>query len=493
MRFAKQIGVLLAVILSGACSKNYLNLNPISAYSAGSFYKTQSDFELANAGIYNKLQGLYNYVIPFMLESRSDNTASLVSNLATYDWGNYASFTDNPLTGTTQTVWQGYYTVINAANEVLDQIGQGSFTDTARQRYLTGEARFLRGFAYFQLGWMYGGVPIIDHEMTTAQILVTGRASQDATLDSATTDLQAGVSMLPQAWPLATDLGRATSYAAEGILARLYLFQKNFPAALPLLKDIISSGRYSMAASYPNCFLNTYNNSPEQVFQIQFLSGNVGQGTALPTWSVPLNIKSPMFPQGGNSIFLTLTHDLYLSYEPGDGRRDFTIQHGYTNTANQVDTTTCFYIKFAHGTVPTSYTDWGVNLPILRYTDVELMYAEVLNEAGYTPGGEAFNILNTVRARAELPTLTAATVPNQAAFRNTLFHERRMEFAGEYLRWFDLVRSGTALQVINTLLATPAEGGGAYTMKATNILFPIPGIELTINTNPTYMYQNPGY
>ena len=485
------VAALLFVL--GSCSKSYLNLVPISNYSSAGFYKTQADFELANAGIYSKLQGLYNYYIPFMLESRSDNTASMVSNLATYDWGNYASFTDNALTPTTQIAWQGYYTVINAANAVLDQIDKGSFTDTVRQRYLKGEARFLRGFAYFQLGWMYGGVPLIDHVKTAAEVLVIARSSQAATLAFAVTDLQQAASMLPSAWPQAADLGRATQYAAMGILARLYLFQKDFVSAQPLLKSIIASGKYTPAARYANCFLNQYNNSSEQVFQIQFVSGNVGQGTSLPTWSVPQSIKSPMFPQGGNSIFLTLTHDLYNSYEPGDVRRDFTIQHGYTNTANQVDTTTCFYIKYAHGAVPASYTDWGVNLPILRYTDVQLMYAETLNEAAYDPSGEAFTILNAVRARAGIRALTSSDLPDQASFRTALFHERRVEFAGEYLRWFDLVRSGTAMQVINTLLATSQEGNGLYQMKATNILFPIPALELKTNPDTRYMFQNPGY
>jgi len=494
MRLIKHTGPLLLVVIAlVSCNKNYLDLNPISNYNSAGFYKTQSDFELANAGIYNKLQGLYNYNIPFMLESRSDNTASLVSNLATYDWGNYASFTDNALTNTTQVAWQGYYAVINAANAVLDQIDKGDFTDTVRKRYLKGEAFFLRGFSYFQLGWMYGGVPLIDHEMTTDEILVTGRSTQSETFALAIKDLESAGAMLPPVWPQVADLGRATSYAAEGILARLYLFQSNFSAAKPLLQDIIGSGKYTMATSYPNCFLDQYDNSPEQVFQIQYLSGNLGQGTALPTYSVPYPIKSPLFPSGGNSIFLTLPHDLYNSYEPGDTRRDFTVSHGYTNTSGQVDTTTCFYIKFAHGTIPTSNSDYGVNLPILRYTDVQLMYAETLNEEAYDPSGQAFGILNAVRARAGLSPLTAATIPDQSAFRSALFHERRVEFAGEYLRWFDLVRSGTAMQVINTLLATPEEGGGLYKMKPTNILFPIPQVELTINPNTKYMFQNPGY
>src|SRR5690606_17323278 len=99
-----------------------------------------------------------------------------------------------------------------------------------------------------------------------------------------------------------------------------------------------------------------------------------------------------------------------------------------------VDSATQLFVKFAHGTVPVDNLDNDVNFPILRITDIQLMYAEVLNEQGYEPDGEAFTRLNAVRSRAGLEALTAAELPDQATFREALFAERRLEFACEALR-----------------------------------------------------------
>ena len=97
--------------------------------------------------------------------------------------------------------------------------------------------------------------------------------------------------------------------------------------------------------------------------------------------------------------------------------------------------------------------DWGVYLPILRFTDVKLMYAEVLNEEAYSATGEAFNIINQVRARANLTPLSSTTTPDKAAFRNAIIKERRVEFAFEGLRWMDIIRWGIAMDVMNAKLS----------------------------------------
>jgi len=486
------IGFLLSSFLTiGTSCSDSLDLNPISSYNAGSFYKTQSDFKLAVVGIYDKFQDLnyYSYT-PFCMEGRSDN----VTTDTGYDAGTYSKFIDDATTGATSAFWQNNYQMIDRCNAVLDKIDAGTFTDEKYKAFYKGEAYFFRGIAYFQLGFLYGGVQLIDKQKTIEEIKLIARSTQDETFAFAAKDLTQAISLLPTTWPIAsTELGKATKYAAEGILARLYLFQKKFTAAKPLLSDIISSGKYTMATNYGDCFLDKYDNSPEHVFQVQYKSGNVGEGDIIPVVSVPEVIVSPMFPQGGGSPFMYVSSDLYDSYETGDTRRDFTIQKGYTQKSGVIDLVTKFYIKFAHGTIPATKDDWEVNQPILRYTDVKLMYAEVLNEEGYSANGEAFSILNSVRKRAGLADLTATQVPDQAAFRAAMLKERRVEFAGEYLRWFDLVRSGNAVSVMNTFLQRPENGSGRYSMKATQIIFPIPQYELDINKDTKIIWQNPGY
>ena len=123
-----------------------------------------------------------------------------------------------------------------------------------------------------------------------------------------------------------------------------------------------------------------------------------------------------------------------------------------------------------------------------------MMYAECLNEEGYVTNGEAFNILNQVRARAGLQPLTSVTVPNQQAFREAIIQERRVEFAFEGLRWIDLVRWGIAQEVINEHFLAEDEGGGRYFMDGDyRYIFAIPNDEITRYNNESIMWQNPGY
>jgi len=485
------ISILLSSLLMICVScSDELDLSPISSYNADSFYATQSDFELALNGAYDELQDLYSYSeISFCEEGRSDNVLTETN----YDAGILSRFTDDETTDALEAIWQGFWKLIDRCNAILDQIDNGSFDDAAYQNYYKGDALFLRGFAYFQLGWMYGGVPLIDHQMTSDEIKVTARSSQDETLAFAATDLNSAASLLPSTWPSSSELGKATKYAAEGILARLYMFQSNFSSAKTLLSDIIISGNYTMATDYSYCFLDAYDNSPEHVFQIQFASGDNGEGNVLPVVCAPEYIVSNMFPQGGGSPYLHVSHDLYDSYASNDIRRDFTIQLGYTDKSGIVDNVSCFYIKYNHGTIPSTKDDYEVNLPILRYTDVKMMYAECLNEEGYSSTGDAFTVLNSVRSRAGLDAYTATDLSDQDSYRNAIFQERRWEFACEWLRWFDLIRSGNAQTVMNTFLERSENGNGTYSMQDFQKIFAIPQYELDINGDTNYMWQNPGY
>ncbi len=473
------------IVINTSC-KDYLDLNPISSYNAGSFYSTQSDFSLAVNGAYSELQSLYENNLFYTLEARCDNV-----NINTdYDYGIVSKFTDDATTSELLTIWERFWVLVDRCNAIIDQIDGGTFDDESYRSYYKGEAYFLRGYAYFQLGCLYGGMPIVDHQMKVSEIKTTVRSTQAETFAFAASDLQQAAELLPESWS-SSELGKATKYAAEGILARLYLFQGEYSDAKPLLADIISSVNYEMASSYENCFLDSYDNSPEHVFHIQFTSG--GQGNAVPEASAPEQIVSDLFPQAGKSSFLQVSDDLYDSYEDGDLRRDITIQKGYTNNAGVVDTVTCFYVKYAHGTMGTSKYDCDVNLPILRYTDVKLMYAEVLNEESYNATGDAFAILNEVRSRAGLSPLSSSGVPDQDTFRSALMQERRGEFAFEALRWFDLIRTGKALSVINTFLSRTDQESGKYQMQDYQAIFAIPQDELNNNPDTEYMWQNPEY
>jgi len=128
----------------------------------------------------------------------------------------------------------------------------------------------------------------------------------------------------------------------------------------------------------------------------------------------------------------------------------------------------------------------GFDLPVLRYADVLLMYAEALNEGAYSNdvNGRAFTVLNAVRNRAEATPYTAADLPDQKSFREAVWLERRLEMPLENHRWFDLLRTG---QAINALAAVGLQ------ISANDLLYPIPESEVLIMDNPVGFPQNPGY
>ncbi len=482
------LGLSVVLLLFLSSCEDFLDLAPVSEYNSANFYQSQKDFELAMNGAYAELQALSDNRIPLNLEARSDN----VQTNQGYDPGELSRFLDNASTPSVEDIWEGFWRVIDRSNAIIGNIEGVTFEDEEMKTHLTGEAYFLRGYSYFQLGWLYGGMPIIDHPMSVAEIKQTARTTQQQTLDFALTDLQKAAELLPEEWA-GKYTGKATRFAAKGIMARVHLFQQNPAAAKPLLEEIINSGKYEMFDNYADCFVDKFDNGKEHVFQIQYNSGGVGEGNELVFTSAPQNIRSDLFPQGGRSIALRVSNNLYETYEPGDIRRDFNIQKGFVDNTGSVDTVSLFFIKYAHGSIPADNTDYEVNVPVLRYTDVLLMYAEILNKEGYLPDGEAFNILNSVRARAGLGALTSLELPDQVSFENELMQERRLEFAYEYLRWFDLLRTGKAFNTMNAFLDLPEEGGGRYTMEEYQRIFAIPNDELNVNLNREVMYQNPGY
>jgi hypothetical protein len=336
-------------------------------------------------------------------------------------------------------------------------------------------------------------VPLIDHVISVDETLQKARSTQDETFDFAISDLQEGMNLLPEEWT-GSDLGRVNKYGAEGILARLYMFRSNFSAAKPLLKDIIDSGKYAMEEEYVNCFTDSHDNGPERVWEAQFTGGQLGEGQTFTSNCLPEGYSGDIMPFSGFSSAMYVSLDMADAYEEGDLRKDVSI---VTNVmVKGVMETKYHYIrKFSHyeAYTPKSQSDWAINLPILRYTDVLMMYAECLNEEGYVADGEAFSIINAVRARAGLDPLTSSTVSDQDAFRNALIHERRVEFAFEGLRWFDLVRWGIAKETMNAHFATEDEGSGRYSMEDYQTIFAIPANEMSRYNNEEVMWQNPGY
>lgn len=482
------LGLLIATtaLLATGCNKE-LELTPQSDYNTEDFYKTASDFRQALFGAYGGLRSVHGFDYPMMMESLSDN----VNTMQNTTNNPLARFGFTPGDDRILNVWSAYWTVINRANNILDQIDAGDFPNELVRTIMRGETRFIRGYCYFQLGWIFGGMPMIDRRMSAEEIATIPRRTQEETFAFAAADLAAAAEVLPEHQG-GDNVGRVTKFAAKAILARMHLFMGEPESAKPMLEEILAYDGLSPYENFADCFLNTRDNGSEHVFQIQYTSGLNSQGNPLVYSLVPENLRSEQFPQGGRSTWLAVSNDLYAAYDTSDLRRDLTIQKGYTSSNDVVDSLTLIYIKYAHGTVPPNSVDNDVNFSIVRITDVQLMYAETLNELGYVPDGEAFALLNRVRQRAGVDSLTALDAPDQETFREAIFEERRLEFACEALRWFDIVRQGPvkATEIMAAFLARAEEGGGQISFDNKYLLMPIPASEL--RTNPI-LEQNPGY
>ncbi len=341
------------------------------------------------------------------------------------------------------------YQIIARTNQILALIDGVDF-DAATKKNLKGQALFLRAYAYFELVRYFNTAPLHLTPVTVRQEAALPLATAAELYAQIEKDaLEAATSLLPKS---TQEPGRATSGAAKTLLANVYINQKKWAQAEPLLKEVVASNEYSLIPNYADAFsTSTANkNNKESVFEVQFLEGSAGlNGSFLynflprpisPAEIAPITGTSnpqPLDGEGNN----TPTPDIIAAYEPGDTRKDASI--GYVTLSGSERKNKVYpYIK-KYAKPHALHGNHGINWPIYRYSEVLLLLAEALNEQGKT--SEAAPYLNQVRNRAGLANTTAAS---QADMRQAIYRERRVELAFENKRWFDLVRTGRAVEVI---------------------------------------------
>lgn len=454
-------------------------------------------------GAYNDLRSYSVHVDAFVAATsiRSDDAdkgstaADGGADLISYD-----NFPVLPSSARANSLWTGFYGLINKCNNVLYQVGTNTaITATDANKLQTqAEARFLRGYAYFNLVRFFGRVPLIDtlYQDPAAQNNIP-QSSATALYAFIEKDLSFAAEYLPLSWE-AKFVGRLTKGAANGMLAKVYLTQGKWAQAMATANLVITSNQYDLSTPYTKIFSEDGENSKESVFEvqaradannqtaqgIQYTSIQGVRGTGI--WDLGWGWNSP-------STYLD------AAYEAGDPRRTRTIL--YTSTA------TTAYQSIYGEAIPTGlpnprynnkvYTNpavrasvgsrfgWWMNVRILRYADVVLMYAEAAAEMGNTT--EALAKLEMVRGRARagnasiLPTVTTT---DQGLLREAIRRERRVELAMEHDRFFDLVRWGIAGTVL------PAAGKTAFSASR-DALLPIPQTQIDLSKG--VLTQNPGY
>ncbi len=487
MRYKNLIAILLAVFTYQSCSKDFIELAPISNMNSASFYKSQADFNLAVNAAYSTFQttGMFNQCMYIFGEMHSDNTETTWLPGNSFDLESVYTFQMNSANTWIHNAWNDMYSMILRCNLVLDRIEGAEMDATIKNRF-KGEVSFLRGLTYFYLVQLYGGVPLILKETSVQEAYQFGRASVDEIYAQIILDLKNAEGWLPdRTGYTALNIGRATSGAAQGILAKVYLTRKDYPNAKVYLEKVMAQG-YDLLPAYAQLWDLKHENSIESIFEVQYKKGGFGTGSPFANRFAPRFSVNTIVAVGSTGSENSPTADMENAYEAGDLRKDISMAPGFVDPKTKLYTRFRYVKKYQD--VPFADWDSDNNWPVLRYADVLLMYAEVLNETGFQADGQAFQLLNRIRTRAGLPPKTSGNsnpnlkVSSQQAFRLAVEQERRVELAFENHRLYDLLRTGRMIEVLS------AKG---YKVSTKDLVLPIP-LEV-IQSNPEKITQNPGY
>lgn len=496
----------LASVVAG-CSKNFLEVKPQGQTTE---VLALTDPEAATklvGGVYNTLYlgGFGSTTVGFLWALANDvasDDADKGSSPGDFgDLGQIDNFTYTPNNFIFNNIWSGHYSGIVAANKAIDILGKSTIDEAAKTR-LTGEARFLRGFYYFNLVRFFGGVPKIisvplpsEGNSDPLNTRATAAEIYSAVID----DLQFAVDNLPEKGNAATQVGRVNKAVAQAYLAKVYLYQKNWQKVLELSNAIITSGQYALVTDYNLIFREKsvggqggVNNS-ESIFEVQ-TGINLGENAVSPLFS---NGQGPRGRGGWNDLgfgFNTPTTDLVSAYEAGDTRRNASIIFITPTVAGNSPGTVLwdgfripskdsvenerYSYKPYHSTIAESpqvnanKDTKPKNIRLMRYAEVLLMYAEAASMLGNADG---LVKLNLVRSRANLP----ATTLSQA----NVWSERRTELAMEQDRFLDLVRQGRAGAVLRA--------HGKPFVDGKHEVFPIPQAQRDLSGGR--LIQNPNY
>ena len=478
---------LIAIALLGfsfsSCS-DFLEQNPQTDLSENDFYKTADDILSAVNGAYSSLQegDIYGNWYVFG-EIPSDNTRNQLSGSVTTQ-NEFDQFYIDTQNSMIANFWKAAYKVINRTNTILGRIDGIEINTELANRYKL-ECKFIRALMYFNLVRVYGDVPLVLKEISISESYDILREPKENVYNQIIADLKEAQD-LPVSYSTAED-GRATQGAAKALLANVYMTLHKYAEAETILAEIINSGRYSLLENtpgslnidgYKNVFSPVNHNSKEGIFEIQFLKGGYGEGSNYANNFAPENSGTNVVAvgsTGGNNI---PEMDIYNAYEEGDLRRDFSMSLGYyDNRKNNEWVESRYVCKFMD--VPYQNNDASNNYPVIRYADVILMYAEALNQNGKT--AEACKYLNMTRRRG-FGYQTTETSPvdlqttDKAQFALMVEQERRVELAFENHRWFDLIRTGRAVEVMRSK---------GFSLNETNLICPIPQKQIDVNPKLT--------
>lgn len=469
--------------------EDFLDIRPVSqsiavddADNDSTFtYKTASEVEAALGGLYAEFRNEYFELDYFVNgDAQSDDAYAGADNPANFQIDEFRIDATNT---NVSRDWAYLYSTIGKANEIINNVERvpDQSLSNARKAEIKGEASFIRAFMYFELVRLWGDVPIQLTEIRTVSaellpeiypIMFPARSPQVEVYSQIITDLEFALGSVRVTAP---HKGFVTKGAVNSVLAKVYATRdpKDWNKVLEYTAAVISGG-YSLLPEYEMLWNNQNENSVESIFEINYegtnASGNWGAsmflGSDWKKFNTPSNDLVRAFDQEGDVIrknsSIVFRNVSGLWSDPYWPQANFPFVNKYRNTTSPS---------------PQNYI-------FIRLADILLLRAEALVETGDLVG--AAELVNQVRERVDLSPISATT---QDAMRLLVAKERRLELAFEGHRWYDLKRTGRAIEVMSSVQGPGGEPLN-YPINENKLWWPIPQSELDNNTK---LVQNEGY
>lgn len=445
---------ILIILFSFLAACDVLDVKPQSAIPASDAFKNKAGIEKGILGAYTPFQYLSYYGRTYLIFSdlAADNLNNPVDGTAT----DYREVDNNnifPGNGGISGMWASAYESINIANNVIAKVpGMGDMSDDEKNKALA-ELYFIRALNHFNVLTYFGAVPVKTSPTVGTGGINVPRDPVNEVFDQIIEDLEFAEDFLTTS----SVKVRASKYAATALLARVYLYQEDYVNAAAKATEVIEDGGYVLLEDYAGIFTD---GSAESIFEIDFTVQNRNR---IAEYNFPKTLNGRREVEPAASIL--------AGYEVDDSRYEASLAPDSTNFDPETLAGIQFYaIKYE------DLSEGKENVVVLRLAEMYLIRAE----AEAKLAGNVTDIqddINMIRDRAGLdPTTTTA----YADLLLEIEQERRVEFAFEGHRWFDLVRTDRATVVLPNVT------------NVNKTLFPIPSSEILTNTNPD-MVQNPGY
>lgn len=469
----------LLLIATTGCKKFVEVPDPITNTSYSNVYSNDGTAISVLTGIYANLAngsaGSPQLLSLSVYGGLSADEFSLLNNPSNIGYVNYyRNISDSRGPQVSSDFWSNAYQILYVANSVVGALTNNTALSPAVRQQLMGEAKFMRAFCYFYLVNLYGDVPLVTGIDQSVNVKLP-RTAKAEIYQQIVADLKEAKALLTEDYldgKLVKYVSgqeqrvRPTKWAACALLARTYLYLKDWPNAIKESTLVIEHSSTFRLSPLNGVFLK---NSSEAIWQLQPVAYGAN------TIGGPQFILPASGPGQNNPI--TLSSSLFNSFEPGDARLTNWVGTRVVTTSGLTST---FYFPYkykinAFGAAVNEYE------MVFRLGEQYLIRAEA--EAEQESLTDASNDLFKIRDRAGLLKITGT----KAALLTAIQQERRVELFSEWgNRWLDLKRTGNIDAVMN--VTTPLKGGGAWDTR--HQLYPISNYELLNNRN---LVQNPGY